>query len=100
MDDTTLLEAEAYSQSHVVFWESPCAPSPVPISDSAAPSPPSFEDACLIAPLPSPPETFEERQFQEALDSVTPLEACAYEAAPPFHTAPLVSHTINIRISE
>ena len=104
MDDTTLLEAEAYSQSHVVFWESPCAPSPVPISDSAAPSPPSsapsFEDACLIAPLPSPPETFEERQFQEALDSVTPPEACAYEAAPPFHTAPLVSHTIHIRISE
>ena len=68
MDDTSWLEAETYYQSHVVFWESPCSPSPVPISDSAAPSPPppppSFEDACLIAALPSPPETFEERQFQ------------------------------------
>ena len=68
MDDTSLLEAETYSQYHVVFWELPRSPSPGPIRDSAPPSPPppapSFKDACLIAPLPSPPETFEERQFQ------------------------------------
>ena len=87
MDDATLLEAETYSQPHVVFRESPRSPSPVPVSDRGALSPPPT----------SPPETLEERrQFQEALASITPLEMLGWEAAPPFHAAPAprLSHTI------
>ena len=76
------------SEPHVVFLESTRSPSPMPVSDRGA----------LSQPPTSPPETLEERrQFQEVLASITPLEMLGWEAVPPFHAAPLLSHTIHIQ---